>query len=265
VTELTGRHKHRVPVEVELKADSDETGEFVATFSRFNVIDLDGDVTEPGAFEQDQKARVAQWGHAWGSPIIGVGVVKADDMAARFYGQFNLKMMAGRENYESVKMAGELQEWSYGFDILEWSYGQFNGTDVRFLKKMRVIEVSPVMLGAGIGTGTDSIKSLTQLMTEGDRFTSELDIVLAAMRGTLDRASDIAKLRGGDGSKEGRTFSSGNVEKLTSHADTAEAIAKGIRELIAGAAKEPKSGARDAMLAGIESVRAELSALGIAI
>jgi hypothetical protein len=86
VTELTGRHKHRVPVEVELKADSDETGEFVATFSRFNVIDLDGDVTEPGAFEQDQKARVAQWGHAWGSPIIGVGVVKADDMAARFYG-----------------------------------------------------------------------------------------------------------------------------------------------------------------------------------
>jgi hypothetical protein len=52
-----------------------------------------------------------------------------------------------------------LQEWSYSFDILDASFGEFEGKQVRFLRKLKVHEVSPVMLGAGIGTHTRAIKS----------------------------------------------------------------------------------------------------------
>ena len=39
-------------------------GEFVATFSRFNVIDHDGDVTRPGAFEDGKAVLVGAYQHA---------------------------------------------------------------------------------------------------------------------------------------------------------------------------------------------------------
>ena len=54
---------------------------------------------------------------------------------------------------------GDLQEWSYGFDIVKAKSGQFEERDVRFLEKLLVHEVSPVLLGAGIGTRTLSAKS----------------------------------------------------------------------------------------------------------
>ena len=37
--------------EIELKADSDQTGQFSAVFSTLNAVDHDGDVTLPGAFK----------------------------------------------------------------------------------------------------------------------------------------------------------------------------------------------------------------------
>jgi hypothetical protein len=52
----------------------------------------------------------------------------------------------------------ELQEWSYGFKVLESEEGEFEGRQVRFLKKMQVFEVSPVMQGAGVETMTVAIK-----------------------------------------------------------------------------------------------------------
>lgn len=141
------------------KADSDQTGAFRATFATFNVVDKDGDVTIPGAFEVGARVRIAQWGHNWGAPAIGAGVIGADSSRAWVDGKFALAMAAGRETYEAVKALGELQEYSYGFDIEKSRPGSFEGQSVRFLERLKVHEVSPVMLGAGIGTGTDSIKS----------------------------------------------------------------------------------------------------------
>lgn len=144
---------------LQLKADSDETGAFRATFARFNVKDLDGDVTKPGAFAVGAPVRIAQWGHNWGVPAIGTGKLGADSSRAWVDGRFNLNMAAGRETYEAVKALGDLQQWSYGFDIDKWSTGTFEGQQVRFLERMKVHEVSPVMLGAQPLTNTDSIKA----------------------------------------------------------------------------------------------------------
>jgi HK97 family phage prohead protease len=142
---------------LELKADG-QPGEFRAIFSRFNVIDHDGDVTIPGAFKDGEAIRISYWGHRWQDLPVGRGVIHQDDKVAWVDGQFFLDTLAGKETYQTVKNLGDLQEWSYGYDVNEAETGQFEDHDVQFLTSLTVHEVSPVMLGAGIGTETIDIK-----------------------------------------------------------------------------------------------------------
>jgi len=142
---------------MELK-ENGQPGEFRAVFSTFNAIDHDGDVTVPGAFEEDQKVRISYWGHRWRDLPVGRGEIHQDEEKAWVDGRFFLDTEAGKETYLTVKNLGELQEWSYGFDIEKAETGEFEDQDVTFLRKLTVYEVSPVMLGAGIGTGTEEIK-----------------------------------------------------------------------------------------------------------
>jgi HK97 family phage prohead protease len=136
-----------------------ETGEFSAVFATLGVVDHDGDVTTPGAFRDGQKVRIAYWGHRWQDLPVGKGVIHADEEKAWVEGRFFLDTNAGLETYRTVKALEELQEWSYGFDIDKWSVGKFGDREVRFLEGLTVHEVSPVMLGAGIGTHTTAIKA----------------------------------------------------------------------------------------------------------
>ncbi len=148
---------------ITFKADG-EPGEFKAIFSTFNVIDLDRDVTLPGAFRDGQNVRVSYWGHRWDDLPVGRGTIQSDEKEAWINGQFFMDTEGGRETHQTVKNLGELQEWSYGFDVLESESGRFEDQDVQFLRKLDVIEVSPVMLGAGIGTRTEAIKSLRKAL-----------------------------------------------------------------------------------------------------
>lgn len=145
-----------------LKADGEE-GEFSAVFSTLNVIDHQEDVTLPGAFTEGEPVRIAAWNHGWDQLPVGKGEIREEEDSAVVEGRFFLNTQTGREHYETVKALGALQEWSYSFDILDASFGEFEGKQVRFLRKLKVHEVSPVMLGAGIGTHTRAIKS------DGDR------------------------------------------------------------------------------------------------
>jgi len=142
---------------MELKEDG-EPGEFRAVFSTFNVIDHDRDVTIPGAFTEGQKVRIAYWGHRWEDLPVGRGEIHQDEEKAWVDGRFFLDTEPGQQTYLTVKNLEELQEWSYGFDIEESDIGTFEGEDVQFLRRLTVYEVSPVMLGAGIGTRTEQIK-----------------------------------------------------------------------------------------------------------
>lgn len=136
---------------------NDQPGEFEAVFASLNVIDLDIDVTETGAFFEGQEVIIEPWNHSWDLPA-GKGVIHADEARAWVDGEFFLDTEVGRENYRTVKNLGPLAEWSYTFMILESRSGQFEGQDVRFLSKLDTIGVSPVTRGAGIGTHTQSIK-----------------------------------------------------------------------------------------------------------
>lgn len=146
---------------VEIK-DADK-GEVRAVFSTFNAIDSDNDVTLPGAFDDGAPVRISAYGHtSWNGALpVGKGVIRQTDEGAVLEGQFFMNTAHGRDTFATVKELSEagLQEWSYGFDITSSEPGEWDGKGVRLLKKVKVHEVSPVLLGAGVNTRTLSAKS----------------------------------------------------------------------------------------------------------
>lgn len=139
-----------------------DRGEFTAVFSTFNVIDKDGDVTLPGAFEDGTEVRISAYGHtSWGGMLpVGKGVVRSNETEAWVEGQFFMDTTHGRDTFHTVKAMGGLQEWSYSVHPTKNSFGEFDGQRVQFLEKMKgPQEVSPVLAGAGENTRTLTIKS----------------------------------------------------------------------------------------------------------
>jgi len=144
--------------ELRLKEGSEQTGEFEALFATLKVRDHDGDVTVPGAFGNEQETPVAHYGHNHSLLPVGRGKIVEREGKAVLEGRFFLDTNSGREHYLTVKNLGGLQQWSYAFDVLDEERGSFEGHDVRFLKALKVHEVSPVLVGAGIDTQTLRIK-----------------------------------------------------------------------------------------------------------
>jgi hypothetical protein len=146
---------------VEFKAASDETGEFSAVFATLNVIDKDGDVTLPGAFTNGEEVLISSYQHqSWNGALpVGDGVIREAGNEAIVDGKFYLDTPDGLAHYRTVKRLGAKVEYSYGFDVMESDYGTFEGREVQFLKAMKVHEVSPVLIGAGVNTRTLDIKA----------------------------------------------------------------------------------------------------------
>jgi hypothetical protein len=141
-------------------------GEIEAVFATLGVVDHDGDVTKPGAFGK-QNVRISAYNHgSWSGALpVGKGTISEVGNEAILNGKFFMSTTHGRDTFETVKESGDLMEWSYGYDILAASPGQQDGRDVQFLEELNVIEVSPVILGAGIDTRTLSAKSANGKLT----------------------------------------------------------------------------------------------------
>lgn len=167
-----------------------EKGEVLAVIATFGVLDRDNDITAKGAFGEQHVPMV--YGHNWDGMPIGKGRIYEDGSHAMFEGKFNLAITPGREAYESVKFQGELQEWSYGYKAVEFERTTHEGKSARLLKSIKAYESSPVLVGAGVGTRTQSVKS-----DEGLRFVEQAELVVAALEKLGDRGKAIAELREG--------------------------------------------------------------------
>lgn len=146
-------------VHVDVK-DADE-GHVVATFSRFDVIDSDRDVTLPNAFEEGAELVVSAYGHrSWqGDLPVGRGVIKVTPTEAQLHAQFFMNVPEARSTFEVIKQLGSLGQWSYGFDVLDSDFGEKDGQRVRYLKRLKVWEASPVLVGAGVDVRTVETRS----------------------------------------------------------------------------------------------------------
>lgn len=156
----------KAPITLPTGADD---GEFEAIVATLNVVDRDGDVILSGAFEDGADIRVV-WHHDWTRPV-GRAVLTEETIDGRprmvARGRFFTETASGDEAHKLVKAMGDLQEWSWGFYILEGGarLGEMEGRDVMFLGPrddgspgLEVFEASPVLLGAGVDTRTMAIK-----------------------------------------------------------------------------------------------------------
>jgi hypothetical protein len=142
---------------------SEPRGEVEAVFSTFNVVDKDGDWTLPGAFTDGAEVLISAYGHSsWGGQLpVGKGVIKTTATDARLVGKFFLETQGGRDTFATIRALGGLAQYSYGFDILEKGEltDELRQRGVRrVLPKLKVHEVSPVLLAAGVGTRTVATK-----------------------------------------------------------------------------------------------------------
>jgi hypothetical protein len=126
-------------------------GEFAARLARLNAIDKDGDVALPGAFGSQVAPLLVS--HQWNTIPLGKVWIRerADEVLAE--GKINRGLEQGRALHEAMKFdlahpPSEF-EFSYGFQVLDAGPGTFQGQRVRFLKSVRVLEVSCVVAGAG--------------------------------------------------------------------------------------------------------------------
>jgi len=211
---------------VELKAD--KPGSFTAKFATLNVIDHDGDVILSGAIPAGKEVLISSYMHnSWYDALpVGKGVIRIENDDALIDGQFNLNTETGKEHYEAVKFAPELQEWSFGFRIKaidEESEWNENPKVWRVIKELDIFEVSPVLRGAGIDTRVLSIKS-----DNPSPFTEELEVVLATASKFIERSKGLAALR----AKKGKELSEANKERLTTLQESLAGLSEELKTLL---------------------------------
>ena len=177
----------------------DEKGRGLAVIATLNVIDKDGDATLPGAFGE-QTVKVVPT-HDWSHVPLGKATLKetGDEVIAEF--GLNLEIQAARDWHSAMKLDLEspppLQEWSYGFTIQEFSFGQFEDQDVRFLSALKVHEISPVMVGAGVNTRTLALKEGEERPSM--KLADQIGAVLTELGAVIDRCGAIKQVRAEDG------------------------------------------------------------------
>lgn len=185
-----------------------EAGIVTAVFSTFGVLDLDGDIVEPGAIKPGP-VRVSAYGHSsWGRMSaaalpVGRGSIHTDDEMAWAEMQFFMDTTHGRDTFNTIKGMGELQEWSYSLRNINAEYDEMDGEPVRRIKAVDVHEVSPVLMGASIGTHTVAIKGQ---MT----FREHIDAVLADVIGLNERAQQVVAVR----AQKGKLISEASLGQL---------------------------------------------------
>lgn len=167
----------------------DDTGKGVARLGSLSEVDHDEDTYQAGAFMW--KGAQGQWSqilpaHDWRAMPLGKARVyeSGDAIMAEF--SMNLDHQAGRDWHAALKFdlaqGQPIQEWSYGFNVLEADYQIRGNSRVRVLKRLDVMEISPVLRGAGVGTGTVALKNVG---LKDERFT--------ALIGELGGMADLLK------------------------------------------------------------------------
>ena len=213
-------------------AISDEIeGKVEAVFSVFNTVDSDEDVVLPNSIKSawGDKGVPMVWSHDW-KDVIGRGDIVQDDEKAVFKGQFIMATERGRDAFHTVKAMGDLQQWSFGYQVTDSENGDFKKDgqtqEVRYIKSATVFEVSPVLVGANQETHTLAVKednSNAEVDSEPKsnlRFTDEADNVLITINSFIDRAKELTSLR----LEKKKKLSKGATESLVNLQDRIQEV-----------------------------------------
>src|SRR3954453_3331533 len=134
-------------VDCEMKADDTEgaaAGTVLGYGSVFHTVDLGKDVVLPGAFVGTAVRKVRMlWQHDPRQPIGVWDELEEDAKGLRLKGRLALGTRLGAEAYELLKM-GALDGLSIGFTMGAKDFEYDGQTDIRRIKRVRLMEVSLV-------------------------------------------------------------------------------------------------------------------------
>lgn len=229
-------------------------GEFEAVFATLDVIDHDGDIIAKGAIEPGPVV-ISAYGHAsWdGALPVGKGQIAERGNEAIVIGQYFMDTVGGQETYKTVKALGDLQEYSFALPYIE----RMNEENPAVITKVKVNEVSPVLMGAGINTRTLDIKTRKEENKETDvketsdkentvekpeskTFAQHLDEAVETVESVTSRAKEISNLRKDSGKDE---MSKAAARRLQILKGALEDAAEAIDELL----KDPNAEATEFM------------------
>lgn len=145
-------------------------GQYRALVSVFDVEDSWGDVVRPGAFTETLTAWAGSgdplpiiWSHQWGDPFAHIGVVKHAEETDK--GLLILGEILDRDtNPTAERVYGLLKgrrvtQSSFAYDILEAGWATSDGTEVYELRKLKLHEVGPCLLGVNQETELLDVKA----------------------------------------------------------------------------------------------------------
>jgi HK97 family phage prohead protease len=217
---------------VDIKAS--DSGMVEAIVSVFNNIDSYNERVMPGAFTVSLARKLPKgvWMHDQTKPVaktiaakeLNPGAAELPESLKHLGGlwiksQFNLETQRGREAFSDIKN-GIIDEFSIGYQVEQDDFRD----GVRELKSLKLIEWSPVLVGANPATAIVSAKSLSVDCSDS---ACELERIISRIKAHFDM-----KL------KEGRVLSTENSKKIKSLLDALRGAVSEIETLLASA--EPK-------------------------
>ncbi len=240
---------------IRLKLEDAAAGTVGADIATLDVIDKDGDITRKGFFGT-QPAAIVQ-AHNWGTVLLGKGLITDEDgKKARFIGKLNTdpddveaRQLLSRLRFDMDKGNGPpIIEWSYGYEVLEGGDTTLDPKDNDGARRelharsdgtagARVPEVSPVVVGAGEGTGTTMIKTGGSIIVGGAsvRLVDQVGSVTTDLAALAKRLTTV---------RAGRPEGHLGKETTSALADLSEAIIE-TGEALADPADPPPKGAHD--------------------
>jgi hypothetical protein len=145
-----------------LEVKDADKGEVSAIVATLNVVDRDRDVFLPGALPAEASVKMSDYKHSVvlaGAAPVGKGLVRIEGDHAVFQGQYFMGTERGREAFAMVKDIGKDGDWSFAFSskqartaapTAEW---RAKGARRLYTGSVVPVEVSPVLVGGGLGTG----------------------------------------------------------------------------------------------------------------
>lgn len=175
---------------VSIKAAEEGEGIVEAIVSVFGNVDSYGDIIEKGAFLESLNFKYPKgvWMHDWSQPIAKTVEAKELDEGLYIKGKLILDVQKAKEAYALIK-EGVIDEFSIGYTVLEDEY-DLDG--YRHLKKIRLYEWSPVLVGANPKTRVIDVKTEQKDTEEEDGKPDEEEVTPEAQNEDLgdDKTED---------------------------------------------------------------------------
>ncbi|WP_394621293.1 HK97 family phage prohead protease [Lentzea sp. JNUCC 0626] len=167
-------HIKTAPVQIKAAGAQDGTDEgvFEAIVSAFDVVDTYGDVVLPGAFTETLKEWADSgdpipvlWSHAATDPDYHIGWVLAAeerDEGLWVRAQIDPDDLADPKSkaakvYRLLK-GRRVKQFSFAFDVLDAGWAERDGNDVYELRRLKLYEVGPTLVGVNQSTELLDVK-----------------------------------------------------------------------------------------------------------